>query len=961
MLQKSPFVEDGEQQLPALQTTLRRFRHASGATHLHFDNVDAHRAFCVGFRTSPSDSTGLPHILEHIALCGSQRYPVRDPFFMMLRRSLQTFMNAMTYPDRTCYPFATQNRQDFFNLLGIYLDATFEPQLSAMDFAQEGWRLAPKGEDWCIKGVVYNEMKGAMADSDSQVWDALGRQLLPDTCYRHNSGGSPLAIPTLAHGDLVAFHRRTYCAANACFATWGDIPLAEVQASFADYCERHPGSAVELPELQAPLDAPQRLDIPVPFQAGQDERDVTLTGRTWVWGDSADIDQVLLGELTDQLLLGHAAAPLRLALEHSALGRSASGSGYQAYLRNGIFTAELSGMEAAQQEALFSLLDSELPKIRDRGFSREELDNALHQLELRRRRIGGDGMPFGLIQCLRAIGVWCCGGDVLPALDQEQALQRLHHLAADFNFWPGFIQAQLIDNPHRADFTCQPDAGWEARFDQQEAALTKNLVSGLSATELAQRRDDDEELNRRQMAPMNLESLPDLDLRDIPAERPFASGLALDAGLTSYRCATGGITSCHLAYPLGFISSADLPFLQTAVGVVGKLGFGDADYQAAARLLDACCGGISAQVELASDRQDLNRVQAFAVFTIHGLDSRIEEWLPLLQQALQGQRFDETLRLRELLLASLSHLNDSIIQAGHSLAAAAAQQGFPGLSGFMHQWSGLGRRNSLRQLLVDQAQPEAALQTYASACQEILTRIRSHAPHLALIHDHDDRQRLQQLVRGLWPQPSNGVPAISELRFPSPQAPYQAQAFVLPTPVNFNAMALSTVPAEHADAPALAVACRYLTHERLHRQIREQGGAYGASASLQSATGTVTLTSYRDPRLADTFAELSDGLLWLHQAQLEAQALKEAKLSLIASIDNPLSPSGEARRSWLMGLIGHRPERLNVFRQRLLAVTVADIHRAAQAHLQPQQAQRATVTNLERAEQSGMNWQVITL
>ena len=401
---------------------------------------------------------------------------------MMLRRSLQTFMNAMTYPDRTCYPFATQNLQDFNNLLSIYLDASFAPNLDAMDFAQEGWRLAPNEDgSWAIKGVVYNEMKGAMGDSDSQVWDAMGRALLPDTCYRHNSGGSPAAIPNLKHEDLVAFHQRTYCAANACFSTWGDLDLSDLHQQFDSYCQRFPGQAVALPELQAPLSEPQQLSIPVPLTKGQDPRDTTLTGITWVLGDSADLDNVLIGELADQLLVGHAAAPLRLALEQSQLGRSAASSGYHAYLRNGIFGAELQGMAVEQQDKLESLVMDCLEQIASNGFSPEEIDSALHQLELRRRHIGGDGMPFGLMQCLRATGVWCSGGDILSALDQDSALKRLREVAGQPAFWPEFIRRQLLENPHRLHYTTSPNIDWAEEEQRAEQALIAEKLAPLAS------------------------------------------------------------------------------------------------------------------------------------------------------------------------------------------------------------------------------------------------------------------------------------------------------------------------------------------------------------------------------------------------------------------------------------------------------------------------------------------------
>jgi hypothetical protein len=311
--------------VPALGVEVSRYRHPCGAEHWHLGSADEHRAFAVAFRTPPSDSTGLPHILEHTTLCGSRRYPVRDPFFQMLRRSLQTFMNAMTFPDLTAYPFASQVPKDFDNLLAVYLDAVFAPNLHPLDFAQEGHRLEPDGTAWARKGVVYNEMKGAMDSTDAQMEAARERFLLADTIYRHNSGGEPSDIPRLTHRDLVDFHRRCYRPANACFITYGNADPARLHAAFAAYIGDDAGAALPPPTASRLAGPFADIDVPVPLAEGQDPLDATSVMLTWVQGDTADLDEVLAAELVDRLLLGHAGAPLRRALEGRGRGRSTGG------------------------------------------------------------------------------------------------------------------------------------------------------------------------------------------------------------------------------------------------------------------------------------------------------------------------------------------------------------------------------------------------------------------------------------------------------------------------------------------------------------------------------------------------------------------------------------------------------------------------------------------------------------
>ncbi len=364
----SPFRLLATRSIPALGLEVTNYQHACGAQHWHLGCNDEHRAFVVAFRTPPSDSTGLPHILEHTTLCGSRRFPVRDPFFQMLRRSLQTVMNAMTFPDLTAYPCATQVPKDFDNLLSVYLDAVFSPNLHRLAFAQEGHRLEQEGGTWLRKGVVYNEMKGAMDSTAAQLDAARERMLLAGTIYRHNSGGEPADIPRLRHQDLVDFHRRCYRPANALFVTYGNCEPARLHAALAAYIGPDAGEALPAPMASSSALTPQEIDVPVPLAANQDPADATAACISWLQGDASTLDEVLECELLDRLLLGHAGAPLRRVLEASQLGRSIGHSGYGSSYRNGLFSAEIEGIKEADYPRLEPLVQSCLAQVAREGF-----------------------------------------------------------------------------------------------------------------------------------------------------------------------------------------------------------------------------------------------------------------------------------------------------------------------------------------------------------------------------------------------------------------------------------------------------------------------------------------------------------------------------------------------------------------------------------------------------------------
>lgn len=959
--------------VPVLKLRLQQFRHRSGAEHFHLACDDEHRAFMVSFRTVPEDSTGLPHILEHLVLCGSERFPVRDPFFMMLRRSLNTFMNAMTGGDATYYPFATQVPKDFDNLLSIYLDAVFRPNLNPLDFAQEGFRIEPaeapaaKGQpapvpadpaDWAFKGVVYNEMKGARANTDGQMWQAISATVAPETPYRFDAGGDPAVIPALEHADLVAFHRRHYCAANACITSYGALDIETLHARLAPYLEEPAGALIELPAAQPPLREPRTVEVPVPLESGQDPRDVSLARLVWLWHDRVDLQTMLLGDLMDHLLLGHAGAPLRLALESSGLGRSLSGSGFDTLGRNGMFAVGLKGMDPADYPHLQPLVMRTLDQVIAEGFAAEEVEAALHQLELARRRIGGDRLPFGLDLSLRATEAWMRGLDPLDLLDIEPELERLRERIAAPGFWQRALAERLLDNPHRALLLARPDLDFNARQAREERERLDARMAGLDAPARSALVDQALRLAKRQATPDDPELLPDLALSDVPAEQRWAEGRLRGPGLTVFETGTNGILHQVVALPVGGLGADDLMLLPLLAQTIGELGVGGRDYRAQAGLLNAVCGGISAWLDLRGDRDDARRVWGYLFVEIYGLARASAEFNGLVAETLAAQRFDEQGRLRELLEQSLSGLQQRVQWSGHDLAEVAAARGFGGRAGLGHDLGGLGRLAWLKDRDARVRAGEPVIAELAGRLADLLGRLRRRPVSLALIGDAAGEAEPQAEALRAWEGWSlaegflEGQLAVAAPR-PAPAAP---TAFTTATQVNYCAAAFPAVPLGHADAPALAVASRYLTFNFLHPRLREQGGAYGGRAGFNGSTGLFAMTSYRDPRLADTLADMKAGALWLREIDEDPRLLREAILGVIGGLDRPGSPAGEGRRRFVSDLVGYGPEVMNDYRRRVLAVTPADIRRVAERWLDPEKAGLAVITSEAELEASGLDW-----
>ena len=500
--------------IESLDIDVHEFRHKkTGAQHIHLAADNPENVFLVGLRTIPTDSTGVAHILEHTVLCGSERYPVRDPFFMMIRRSLNTFMNAFTASDWTAYPFATQNRKDYFNLLDVYLDAVFFSRIHELDFMQEGHRVefeSPQDptSDLVFKGVVFNEMKGAMSSATSILYQQISRYLHPNNTYHHNSGGDPEAIPDLTYDELVSFYKTHYHPSNAVFMTFGDIPAAELQTRF----EEQVLARFERLERVIKVDKAHRIHSPIRIEEAYANEEADPSNRThvtlsWLLGQSSDLDERLQTHLLSSVLLDNSASPLMQALEQTDLGNAPSPlCGVDDGSLEMLFVCGIDGTEPTKADDIEKLILKVLEDVASNGIPKEQIDAVLHQLELSQREIRGDGMPFGLTLLLNGLSPAMQRADTIAALDLDPALERLRIATEDPDFIPALIRRLLLDNTHRVRLTLRPDnkiselriEAEKQRLSEMKAVLSdddkKRIVDKAKALAERQSTEDDPDI-----------------------------------------------------------------------------------------------------------------------------------------------------------------------------------------------------------------------------------------------------------------------------------------------------------------------------------------------------------------------------------------------------------------------------------------------------------------------------------
>ena len=950
------------QTAPTLRLDVEEYRHReTGARHFHLRADDANNAFLVAFLTVPEDDTGVAHILEHTSLCGSERYPVRDPFFMMTRRSLNTFMNAFTSSDWTAYPFASQNRKDFNNLLDVYLDAAFFPRLDPLDFAQEGHRLefadpADPKSDLVFKGVVFNEMKGAMSSPVRRLWQTLQSALFPSITYHHNAGGEPAAIPDLSYDQLKQFHARHYHPSNAVFMTYGDIPAQEHQRRFQERAlTRFTASSASFQVAsEQRLREPQAVEGVYALDDAEDVSGKTHIVMGWLLGPNTDSFQVMETHLLGDVLLDNSASPLRHALETTDLASAPSElCGVDDATREMVFACGVEGSEPERAQWIEDLILGVLRDVAENGVDPALVESALHQMELHQREVGGGGFPYGLQLMVNALNPAIHGADPAETLNIDAALNRLRAAVADPDYIKGLARRLLLDNPHRVRLTLKPDTGLSQAETQAEAQRLAEIKARLDEGERQRIVAQAEALEARQMQQDDPEQLPKVTLEDVPLELKIAVGETGElAGALATRYAQGanGLVYAQVVGELPELEEPLRDLLPLYADFVTEVGVGDRDYRQAQARQAAVSGGLSCRTSIRAPIDDAQGADGFLAFGGKALARNTEALAELMAETFREARFDERPWLKELVAQTRAHHWAALTDRGHSLAMAAACARIAPLNALGHRWSGLAGLQALK-ALDESLSEERALNDFADRLAVLRDRLIQAPRRFVLVAEEEALPDLAGALERHWGR-HDGVTHAVPFRAPTTSG-LTREAWAANTQVNFAAKAYATVSWSHADAPALCVLGGFLRNGYLHRAIREQGGAYGAGASWDADTGAFRFYSYRDPRLGETLADFDASVEWLLKGGQAYRELEEAILGVIAGIDRPDSPAGEALGAYFAQLHGRTPERRRDFRARILRVTLDDLRRAAQTYLDPEKAHIAVLSNAQTLDREG--------
>ncbi len=942
MPQSAAFDEVRRYPIDSLNLEYQEYKHQkTGARHIHLAADDDQNAFLVAFLTVPQDSTGVAHILEHTALCGSKRFPVRDPFFMMMRRSLNTFMNAFTSSDWTAYPFASRNRKDYFNLLDVYLDATFFPNLNELDFRQEGHRLdfsepGDTSSPLTYKGVVFNEMKGAYSSPNARLMKQFTHALYPSITYHHDSGGDPAAIPSLSWDQLKAFHARHYHPSNAVMFTYGDLPAEELQKKFEERAlsefEHLDVSDLAIPD-ETRYTSPQNITTSYPLPEGP-TKGRTHVALGWLLGRNSDMRKVMEARVLSDVLLDNSSSPLRHALETSDLGTSPSPlCGVDDDTREMAFAAGIEGTDPERADEVESLILGVLKDVAKNGVPKEAVMSVLHQLELSQREVTGDGFPYGLQLSLRALTPVLHGGDPVAALEIDDLLAQVRKDAEDPQFIPRLIKELLLDNPHRIRLTMAPDPELTTKEEAAEAAQLKALDASIDDAERQRIARLAAELEERQSSVDDPELLPRVTLADVPDDLKYPVGHSRSVGSMPacwYSAGTNGMVYQQLVTQLPDFDeelTKVLPYYAMALAEVGSAG---RDYMQTQAEQASVLGGLGARISTRSVLGDSNSMHAVMIMSSKGLIRNTDHITRLIEETMDSPDFSEVDRISDLISQARARSESSITGRGHSLASSAASSRMSSAAALSNQWSGL-------QAIVDLKEMDDRLQKNKDELHKLADQFRviheriCNAPREWLIVSEEEQQATIEAAIAASNLAANQG-SIDPFNFRVDPGAVK-QAWSTNAQVNYCAQAHVSVPSGHKDAAALTVLGEYLSNGYLHSAIREKGGAYGGGAGYDGESGAFRFYSYRDPRLQETYADFDSSIEWMLNDTHEERLLEEAILGIIGRVDKPGSPAGEALGNYYSTRFGRGADYTKQVRKRILAVNFEDLKSVAGKYL----------------------------
>lgn len=970
------FVVQQVSDIPEFQLRAIRLQHEdTGAQYLHLERDDTNNAFSINLRTTPFNSSGVPHILEHTTLCGSKKYPCKDPFFKMLNRSLATFMNAMTGPDFTLYPFATQNKKDFYNLMSVYMDAVFNPQLKETDFRQEGWRLEHEIVDdptspIIFKGVVFNEMKGALSDNQRIFSESVMNKMLPSHTYSVISGGDPLHIPQLSYEQLKQFHSQFYHPSNARFYSYGNFPLREHLRFINDsYLKQYGKVKQNYSELtKVPNETrwktmkKEHIFGKVDSMAADPKKQSTIA-ISYLCSDIRDIDESFVLQVLSELLVSGPNSAFYKSLVEPNIGSGFTPStGYETQTRDTLFSVGLQGVSEKDFDWVVDTCNETIDKVIKEGFNKDQIEAIIHSIELIAKHQSPD---FGLRFLYSLSCLWNHEGDIINALHVNDVIAKFKEkLAKNPNYLQEKVEQYFKQNSHKLVLTMSPDTQYDEKKLKQESDLLQSKLSSLTPEMKDTIYKDGLILRDEQDKESNVECLPTLTKNDLKKDIDNEvlnhinfSGVPVQVSVQP----TNGITYMKGILDVSHLHESITRYIPLFVSVATKMGTKNYDFRQIDQMAQLKTGGLSFSVHLGENKDDTTSYENGIMFTSYSLDSNIKDMFSLWEEIFNNVRFQDKARLETLMKASASDLINNIADKGHVYAMSASAALVNNVSSKSEEYSGLNYIMWLCNLIKANKYEDTLSKLDLIAKTTLHKKNMRLAVNFSADSGKTTESNIESFINSLQGSFKETFINVKDSMVNIEKNNIGLQ-FESPLPVNYASKSVPSVPYKHKDYAALKILCRLLSSKYLLPTIREKGGAYGAGVRL-TPSGVISFFSYRDPKPADTFETFDGSLDWINKNNFTDQDIEESKLGIFQTVDAPIPPGARGSRTFLYGITD---EEFRNHRLSLMDVSKDDIVRVASEYLNPSRDVKQGRTllgpyNVNVKNRLGEYWHVIKI
>lgn len=905
----------------------------SGARLMYLDNDDDNKVFYICFRTTPDNSKGTPHIMEHSTLCGSRKYPLKEPFVELAKGSLNTFLNAITWPDKTMFPIASRNDVDFHNLMDVYLDAVFYPNClkNPQILMQEGWHYELENKDAPLtyNGVVYNEMKGALSSPEAIMEDRAMEKLFPDTTYGVESGGDPEVIPTLSFREFTEFHRRFYHPSNSYIYLYGDMDIEKT----LDYLDREYLSAFDrrnvdsMVKTQAPFS--KRVSLTAPYGIAENEgaEGKAIHALYTAFNDHMSTMDSLAFRILNYVLIDMDGAPLKQAVLDAGLGSDLSGSYGDSY-KQPVWIVEATGSEVDKQAAFADVVDSTLRSIALRGIDKDMLEAALNRTEFTARENDYQGRPKGLFYGVRAMDMWLYDRnpmDTLRYIDDMSTLRK----NLKTNYFENLLLRYVIKNPHQVLITMKPEKGLTEKMNRETAEKLASFKSSLSDEQLDKIMASTKALKERQASGETeeaLKTIPLLSRKDL--KRPVEEEVLEKERVSGvdhfhFQVHTNGITYVNFYFTLGNLKEEDIPYAILLSSLLRSLSTTKHSYTELARLSNAYTGGMSFALNGYGKVNDTSSYLPALTIRAKALTSKTDKLMDLLGEVINHTLFTDTKRLKELILQEKSEWDMSAFSRGHTLVMTRLTSYFSKGGEFAEQ-SGLSYYYFLADLVKHFDENKDALEEkLAAISKKIFTR---SGLFFETIGEEEEKKTVLANLPLVLDDMEEGEKAEPHVYSFPPES--RNEAFLTSGKVQYVAKGGNFKSHGFAYTGALRVMETILRYEYLWKKIRVLGGAYGAFTQFLR-DGTAILCSYRDPNLSETIKAYEELPAYLENLTLSDREMTKYVIGTMAADEIQLTPSMKGERAMVHYLSGNTRESRMKIRDEIINCQVEDIRKLA--------------------------------